>query len=277
MAALDSAHSGHVANEGFALFRIKGKSRAVFSGIGGLQVFDVTGTFQDGRFGFYTFSQEAVKFRSFTVGADAPPVADIAPVATQECLAGGEWFTLDGTASHDPDGDPITFQWTAPGIVWDDATSPTPTAFFPVGTTPVTLAVRDGASVDTATTTVTVADSLPPVLQIVRPADGSTYFMDNEVAPGVPGAATVVVGGVTVNAVVHDDCGVDRVEFTASDGSSAVASNSPYSFFVNPPAGGPVLQQVTATATDLGGLQDTASRSFLQVGLAPPALPPPPL
>jgi len=72
---------------------------------------------------------------------------------------------LDGTWSTDADGDPLTYLWSAPGITFDDPTSPTPTASFPLGTTVVTLVVNDGYQTsDPATVAVTVVDTVPPVI-----------------------------------------------------------------------------------------------------------------
>ena len=51
--------------------------------------------------------------------------------------------TLDGSPSSDPDSDPLTFFWSAPGITFDNPTSATPTATFPLGSTTVTLTVTD--------------------------------------------------------------------------------------------------------------------------------------
>lgn len=85
----------------------------------GKVVFDITGDFPVGRFGFYNFSQSHVRHRGFTT--NELPVARIAPVAPSECMNGGANVTLDGRASFDPDGDPITFTWSVPGVAFDDA------------------------------------------------------------------------------------------------------------------------------------------------------------
>jgi hypothetical protein len=108
---------------------------------------------------------------SFAVVVNTPPVADAGPdqpgVECTSCTTTP--VALDGTGSYDPDGDPLTYLWSASGITFDDPTSPTPTGGFPLGTTLVTLTVSDGIQEDTDTVSITVVDTTPPVL--VCPAD----------------------------------------------------------------------------------------------------------
>ena len=99
---------------------------------------------------------------------NTPPVANAGSDQTVEQTSyQGAEVTLNGTASSDPDDDPLTFSWSAPAISFDDPTSSTPTATFPLGTTTVTLIVNDG-TVDSELDTVdiTVQDTTPPEISI---------------------------------------------------------------------------------------------------------------
>ncbi len=78
-------------------------------------------------------------------------------------------MTLDGSASSDPNSDPLTYAWS-----WDGGTASgvNPTAFLPLGITTVTLIVNDG-TVDSAPDTVeiTVQDTTPPEITIDAPEE----------------------------------------------------------------------------------------------------------
>jgi len=63
-------------------------------------------------------------------------------VATSE---EGAVVTLNGYA-YDPDGDRIRYSWSAPGVVFDNPTSPTPTATFPIGQTVAYLVAKEDSS-----------------------------------------------------------------------------------------------------------------------------------
>lgn len=80
---------------------------------------------------------------------------------------GGANVVLDGSASYDPDGDDLTYQW-----MWDDgsAEGATPTVFLPLGTTTVTLIVNDG-KVDSEPdeVIVEVVDTTPPEIFLDTP------------------------------------------------------------------------------------------------------------
>jgi hypothetical protein len=86
-----------------------------------------------------------------------PPVADPnGPYIEQATSWDGALVQLDGSASSDPDGDPLTYSWR---ICDGDeiGTDPIVTYEFPIGETSVSLTVTDpSGECDTETTTVTV-------------------------------------------------------------------------------------------------------------------------
>jgi hypothetical protein len=74
--------------------------------------------------------------------------------------------TLDGSGSHDPDANSITYSWTqtaGPGVVLNSATAAKPqfTAPGAAGSLSFSLTVNDGQLSSTSTTTVTVVNHAP--------------------------------------------------------------------------------------------------------------------
>lgn len=121
-------------------------------------------------------------FRHSPVGSGAtgvsnvPPVCDAGPVQIIECNGAQTTFQLDGSASFDPDGNPLTFLWSTmsggglgcAGGRFDDPTSPTPIISFdtPACLTEcgaIRLIVNDGMFTSMCTTALVAQDTLPPV------------------------------------------------------------------------------------------------------------------
>ncbi len=108
----------------------------------------------------------------FTVDAEpivvnANPVADAGPDQIVECTGPLTEVLLDGTASFDPDDDPLEYEWSAPDGVFseDNRSIPAPTGLFPIGPTLVTLTVTDGkGGVATDDVLITVQDTQSPVV-----------------------------------------------------------------------------------------------------------------
>jgi hypothetical protein len=111
------------------------------------------------------FSKDGLFTSQSTVNGN-PPVADAGLDQIAECTGSGQaTVTLDASGSSDPDGDTLQYAWSAPGITFSDPAGETTTAVFPLGTTTVTLVVRDGIySSEPVNITVTVVDSTPPFL-----------------------------------------------------------------------------------------------------------------
>jgi hypothetical protein len=102
----------------------------------------------------------------------APPRASAGPDQPLECASpDGTLVTLDGSGSSDPEGDPLTYLWSAPGVQFAAAGSAETSALFPLGSTEVTLTVSDGTQEASDTMVVTVADTTPPsvTLALVPP------------------------------------------------------------------------------------------------------------
>ena len=104
-------------------------------------------------------------------------------------------FQLDGSASFDPDADPITYQWEAPeGITLTEANSATPsltiTADTPCDTYAIVLIVSDGESFSTDVVNVVVD---MPASTYYRDTDGDGYGDDDDTiisCQALPGYAT---------------------------------------------------------------------------------------
>ena len=107
-----------------------------------------------------------------------PPVANPGPALTTTATsAQGTKVTLNGSASYDPNGDPLTYQWTGPFPEGNGAvTGVNPTVTMPLGANTVTLVVNDGEV------------NSPPSQQIITVTSFS-------MAAAAVGQTTIVAGG----------------------------------------------------------------------------------
>lgn len=200
-----------------------------------------------------TFGSQALASLSISVPSNQPPVASIDAVDPVTCaLSSGASVTLSGAGS-DPDGDLVSLAWSAgssaSSIVFDDATSSTPTATFPVGTTTVTLTVTDpSGATGTATVDVTVIeDTTPPVITLATDGDGNTDLV-LECSPDA--------SYVELSASVADDC--DPNPALAISGTVDATTLGEYT--------------ITYTATDANGNTSQATRTVSVVDTTPPEL-----
>jgi sugar lactone lactonase YvrE len=165
-----------------------------------------------------------------------PPVADAGEDQTVECTGfDGASVTLDGSASSDPDGDALSFEWTdADANVVGTTASVNLT--LPLGSHTFTLTVDDGkGGTASDSVTVVVQDTTPPVLTLTK----------NSVSVILPLDATTATIDVLAEsgATASDLCDPDPEITPSSPGTFA-----------------PGMHSVTITATDASG--NTAHKQF---------------
>ena len=164
--------------------------------------------------------------------ANRPPTCHAGGPYVAECTAPTTVVQLDGSATTDPDLDPIArYVWTG-GFSGGTISGPAPAVTFPaLGSQPITLTVQDDlGGVSMCSATASVVDTVPPT--ITAPPD------------------------VTLSACVNASIG----QPTAADGCGApvITHNQPAKF----PLGTTV---VTWTATDAGGHTTSATQRVTAV------------
>jgi hypothetical protein len=171
---------------------------------------------------------------------NTPPVADAGPDRTvsadENCLAK---IYLDGSGSYDPDGDPLTYEWT---WAYGSASGEKPYVTLPLGVNVITLTVSDGMDTDTDTVIITVIDTTPPTM--VCPPN---ITAEQTSADGTP----VNLGSPSVT----DNC----------DDNPVVTNNAPAVF----PLGTTI---VTWTATDFSGNTSSCEQVVIIVDTTPPVI-----
>jgi hypothetical protein len=100
--------------------------------------------------------------------AQTLPVAEAGGDQTVECAGPrGAGIQLNGAASSDADGQPLTFTWTSPSFRAGPLTGSAPLVLLPLGTHVITLEVADGVDgTDSDEVVVTVQDTTPPLLRV---------------------------------------------------------------------------------------------------------------
>jgi len=172
---------------------------------------------------------------NFAITVNRPPTANAGTDITAECSSHTTTpVHLNGTASSDPDGDTLTFTWSAAGVTFDNNHSATPTGQFHEGTTVVTLTVSDGFQQDTDTVSVTVVDTTPPVIAcpanitVECTGDLGVQATDPQLAPFFAGVSATDVcdpnPAITNNAPSFFPLGTTPVKFTATDDHTNASS-----------------------------------------------------
>lgn len=107
----------------------------------------------------------------------AAPVADAGPDQTVEATSpSSTQVILDGSASFDPDNEPMTFEWrdAVSNVI---GSGPIATLTLPIGVHTITLIVSDGHSAPaTDTVSVSVVDTTAPLVEVVNPNGSNKIF-----------------------------------------------------------------------------------------------------
>jgi len=170
-------------------------------------------------------------------------VANLAPTAAagnDQTVASGATVQLDGTGSTDPEGQALTYMWTAPaGITLSDPTSATPTFTAPTG--PATL-----------TSDLQVCDPEPL-------CDTDSVTITVQAAPMVDATGVVIVNGPVSSSKTHKafvfkvtNIGTTSITVNpATDISSSVDVNGTPTGSVSPNSGTKTLSPGSSTRVKL--------------------------
>lgn len=187
--------------------------------------------------------------RAYLLDFGCPPDANAGTDITAECTGASKTdVKLDGSASSDPDGDTITYKWSASGVTFDDDTLQKPTGGFVIGTTTVRLIVTDTeAYADTDYVDVTIEDTTPP--DITCPADTTVECASHCGTPALDIASWLAEAGAT------DTC----------DPSLTVTNNAPTCF----PEGETIVK---FRVEDSYGNADSCTAKVTVVDTTPPVI-----
>lgn len=155
-----------------------------------------------------------------------PPTADAGPDATIECVSpDGESVALDGSASSDPDGDPLTYTWSGPFSEGNGTvTGATPSVTLPLGSHTIVLTVSDGnGGSDTDEVVVTIEDTAPPEItlgptRVLWPPNHK--YTTVRVEDFVTSVEDLCAGAIDISSVVITTASSDEPENGSGDGNT---------------------------------------------------------
>lgn len=214
----------------------------------------------DGNLYYVDIGGGTIRKVEYIAGANQPPVA--VARATPSSGDVGMTVSFDGSASSDPNGDPLAHAWDLDGDgAFDDSTAPQPTwTYNEAGDYRAALRVSDGRG-GTATDAVTIAVGRPRVT-IAAPASTLRWAVGDRVS--FAGSATdrqgtaIPTANLTWRLVLkHGACPDCHDHYLQT--YAGVASGS----FTPPDHEYPSELELSLEATDARGLRDSASVRLL--------------
>jgi glucose/arabinose dehydrogenase len=209
---------------------------------------------------YYVDLGGTVRRIEYTAGANQPPVAVAKATPTSGDI--GMTVSFDGSASSDPNGDPLGYAWDLDGDgAFDDSTAAKPTwTYNAAGNYRAALQVSDGRGA-TATDAVTIGVGRPRVT-IQAPSSTLRWAVGDPVSfagsatdnQGAAIAAANLVWKLVLKHGACPDCHDHPLQTYAG-----VASGS----FTTPDHAYPSELELSLTATDSSGLSNTASVRLL--------------
>lgn len=170
--------------------------------------------------GWGTWSEAA-----FMVSSNHPPVAeaghDTIVYTIASCLTS---VPLDGSASYDPDGDPLTFTWTGP---FGTLGGPKPAADLGAGTFLIRLIVSDGnGGTGTDSVTITLQDTTKPVPDVASlpQITGNCSVILSNPPTATDNCAGTIIG--TTDSLEYTTTGTHPIIWRYDDGFGNVTSQS---------------------------------------------------
>ncbi|HVS31889.1 MAG TPA: LamG-like jellyroll fold domain-containing protein, partial [Thermoanaerobaculia bacterium] len=224
----------------------------------------IDGTIDEARIWSRALSEAEVR-AAYEAGCidGAPPVAVAGADQTIECAGAATTVTLDGSASSDPDGDVLSYEWFEGTTLV--ATGDIAEAMLPAGDHTIRLRVTDPSGLwSEDTLTVVIADTARPVISAPDGVSATTGAGGTSCAAFI---SDTILGKASASDVCFGDVEVERSGVPA--GNLFPIGTTTITYTARDAAGN------EATADQIVTVSDSTPASFSNVSVTPARLWPP--